>query len=340
MVARYSAFVFTLNNPAPGRMLFEDPMTVPAFVKYGVYQLESAPTTGTPHFQGFIDCNGRPTLNTIKVWLSEAVHVEHVKGTKAQARAYAMKEDTRVDGPWEFGEWSEEERGKRTDIDRAVHCALTEGLAACRRKFPGTWIRYERAIRKYVRDEEAETRTEHFVPRVWQKEVLGALQAAANDRTILWVTDAAGNTGKSRLARHLAFTHTGLLLSGKLADMSFALSDYMDTKGSVPRVVIFDITRAQADYSDHLYSFAESVKNGMVFTTKYESRQLILDPIPHVLFLSNFSWDRSKFSHDRVKEWNLATMPDNKNDPAGPCTCQADHPAAGLPDTIDLSQDD
>lgn len=337
---KFRSFVFTLNNPADGLRLFDN---TPHWVKYAVYQKEVG-AQGTPHFQGYVEATGQPTLLTIKDWLGNGVHVESRRGTRTQAREYAMKEDTRVDGPWEHGTWDEERIGKRTDIDRAVECAVTEGLDSCRRKFPGTWIRYERALRKYVRDEADSARTEHFVPRRWQKTVLEALDQPADDRTVLWVTDATGNTGKSRLARHLAFTHGALLVTGRLADMSYALADYMDTKGSVPGVVIFDISRAAAEYSDHLYTFAESVKNGMVFSTKYESRTLILEPIPHCLFLSNSSWDRSKFSHDRVKEWNLATMGDDKNDPCGPCTCnKPPQPAPATPaptqEVIDLSQD-
>ena len=48
----------------------------------------------------------------------------------------------------------------------------------------------------------------------------------------------------------------------------------------------------------------EALKSGFVFTTKYQSRQVTFKP-PHVIYFSNASWDREKFSHDRVVEIDL-----------------------------------
>ena len=51
---------------------------------------------------------------------------EPMYGSVAQARAYATKEDTRVEGPWEFGLMSSV--GKRRGLEEAVDC-VKAGMA-------------------------------------------------------------------------------------------------------------------------------------------------------------------------------------------------------------------
>lgn len=69
---------------------------------YIVGQQEQAPTTGQMHIQGYAQLTKRKRLEGMKK-LDARAHWEHCK-CPAEARAYAMKEDTRVQGPWEFGE--------------------------------------------------------------------------------------------------------------------------------------------------------------------------------------------------------------------------------------------
>ena len=50
---------------------------------------------------------------------------------------------------------------------------------------------------------------------------------------------------------------------------------------------------------DHLYSFAEELKNGKFMSGKYESTFTLFEP-PHVVFLSNSMFQEGKWSADRV----------------------------------------
>ncbi len=97
-MAQYRAVVFTLNNPT-------DP--IPFDVEkmdYLVYQREVG-ANGTPHFQGYCEFKIQKRLGAVKELLGGAsVHIERRFGTQEQAIKYAKKEDTRVEGPWEFGE--------------------------------------------------------------------------------------------------------------------------------------------------------------------------------------------------------------------------------------------
>ena len=63
------------------------------------------------------------------------------------------------------------------------------------------------------------------------------------------------------------------------------------------RVLFIDAPRAkQGEYLQ--YDFLEEVKNGLVFSSKYESRMKILDKC-HVVVLLNEDPDATKLSVDR-----------------------------------------
>jgi hypothetical protein len=116
---------------------------------------------------------------------------------------------------------------------------------------------------------------------------------------VLWIRDSVGGKGKSRLTRHLCLEHKAIALSGRLADMMYAFSQCVHSNESPP-IVIFDVSRAQAEHSDHLYTMAEHLKNGQFFSTKYTSRMCFFAP-PHVLFFANRLYDQDKWSADRVQ---------------------------------------
>lgn len=273
-------------------------------IRYVVMQLEECPTTQRNHLQGYFEINrGNVTLAMVKEVFPGA-HVEKARGTRAQAREYCMKEDTRLDGPWEYGTFASTQ-GKRTDLHAAVESLVEGGMQAVVDDHPTVFVRYNRGLQALAdRLQEGPAGDQHFVPRPWQARVVSVVEGEPDDRTVYWVTDTVGGRGKSRLARYLVDAFGAVYLSGRVADMALMLKKSLD-RPFKPRVCVFDVSRAQAEYSDHLYSMAEMVKNGLVISNKYDSCQLRFGPM-HVLFFSNQSWDRSKLSHDRVKEMNMA----------------------------------
>lgn len=64
-----------------------------------VYQLESAPDTGSLHWQGYIVFKRPIRLSALRGLLATA-HWELARGDHASCFAYCSKEETRVDGPW------------------------------------------------------------------------------------------------------------------------------------------------------------------------------------------------------------------------------------------------
>ncbi len=106
--AQLRCVVFTLNNPEAPLLYDSDRMS------YLVYQKEIGEETGTPHFQGYCEFKRKLAFNTARRLLGGEVWVHSRNGTQEEAITYATKEDTRVDGPWEFGEPMKQ--GERTDL--------------------------------------------------------------------------------------------------------------------------------------------------------------------------------------------------------------------------------
>lgn len=108
-MARFRNVVFTWNNPEGLIEFLGDKMV------YLVYQ-EEIGESGTHHFQGYCEFTDQVAFNAAKEMLGGAtVHLERRRGTQAQAIAYAKKEDTRIDGPYEFG--VPKTQGKRSDLE-------------------------------------------------------------------------------------------------------------------------------------------------------------------------------------------------------------------------------
>ena len=84
--------------------------------KYAVGQLERGSETGRLHLQYFVQMERSRRLAHMRTVICDRSHWEPMYRSVAQARAYATKEDTRVEGPWEFGLMSSV--GKRRGLGR------------------------------------------------------------------------------------------------------------------------------------------------------------------------------------------------------------------------------
>lgn len=85
-------------------------------VVYVTWQLEQCPDTGELHFQGYMEFVGKKTWSWVHKNLVglETAHLERRRGTQAEAITYCMKKESRIEGPWEWGE--KRSQGERTDI--------------------------------------------------------------------------------------------------------------------------------------------------------------------------------------------------------------------------------
>lgn len=119
-------------------------------IRYAVYQEEVSNDTGLHHFQGYIELDRAARLSYVKKLKGlEKGHFEIRKGTRDQAREYCMKEDSRVDGPWEYGVWEAGGQGKRNDMTGMwdiIKGGATE--VEIMEQFPELYMRYHGAVSK------------------------------------------------------------------------------------------------------------------------------------------------------------------------------------------------
>ncbi len=145
------AWVFRISNPRPLQNEDDDLETWEDVeqIKYCCYQLERS-ESGLIHYQGYVVFKNPQRMSFCKS-LHARAHWEVRRGTHDQARDYAQKEETRVKGPWRFGdETGLGKKGFRSDLV-GMKRMLDEGESMKKvadAHFP-CYIRNHRGIEKY-----------------------------------------------------------------------------------------------------------------------------------------------------------------------------------------------
>lgn len=146
-------------------------------------------------------------------------------------------------------------------------------------------------------------------PKEWQKSILTILGTDPDNRTIHWYWESEGGVGKSTFCKHLMMKYNAKLVSGKGPDIKYALSE-INKKEDID-IVLWDIPRVQGNNIS--YSAAEEIKNGAMFSTKFESGQCLFNP-PHVIIFSNFPPEEDNLSKDRWKIFNIKESLENEEE--------------------------
>jgi len=132
----------------------------------------------------------------------------------------------------------------------------------------------------------------------FQQRIIDEIQEEPNDRKILWIHEGRGNVGKTSLAKHLCVKYPNevLFVNGKASDIKYAVTSFINNKKNNLKVCLFHFTRTMEDYIS--YSAIEEIKDGIFFSSKYESQTCIFNT-PHIICLSNFPPEVNKLSIDR-----------------------------------------
>lgn len=134
------------------------------------------------HLQYYVQRDRQSTLSIMKRDICADSHWEPANGSPEQNIAYCTKEDTRVAGPWQFGECKGQ--GRRSDIDKAA-MMIDEGksLREVAIEHKSTFVRYHKGLKAY------EAITKSKGPRTFGPE-----------GPEVWVFWGETGTGKSRRA--------------------------------------------------------------------------------------------------------------------------------------------
>jgi len=127
----------------------------------------------------------------------------------------------------------------------------------------------------------------------WQLDLYNKLQEEPDDRTIFWYWSNLGGVGKSTFVKYMFRLGAAVINKGKYNDMMYQ----MFVMKKEPRIVLIDIPRMTKTVS---YAGLESIKDGMITSSKYECGTKEIDNC-HVVVFCNFPPEDCIFSDDRLK---------------------------------------
>lgn len=288
MDKKNKSWLFTLNNYTE-----EDIQAIKAW-STEVSRIRVAKEVGergTPHLQGKVVFKHAKRLSALKK-LHNKISWHAKQSAGEDDFLYVMKADSEC-----IIDVNNAKQGERNDL-KAAYARIAAGESA-----------FEVALDtgkplRMLQDMEIEVKRRKVVPskivelRPWQQVIWDKLQQEPHDREIIWVVDEQGGQGKTAFAQYIhahlkAFYTNG----GKHADIAHAY-DYEP-------VVIFDFARSAEEYVS--YALIEQMKNGLLFSPKYNSTMKRF-PRPHVVVFSNFQPDRSKLSEDRWDVHQLRSL--------------------------------
>lgn len=142
----------------------------------------------------------------------------------------------------------------------------------------------------------------------WQQDIIDIVEGETDDRTFNWFYETTGNVGKSFLSKYLVLKYDAIIADGKKADVFSQIKIWMDSKEDDvdPKVIVLDIPRTSLEYVN--YGMLEMIKNGMIYSGKYEGGCCIFPP-PHLIIFANEKPVMDKISIDR---WNIVNIGQKK----------------------------
>lgn len=295
---------------------------IPSRVRFYCWAPEICPDTGRKHIQLYFEVFKKTTLSGALGLFDQtgaSMHLDVARGSADENISY-------IKGPWTSADGAKHKplnpdynetgkpsvgKGNRSDLD-AVQQAIDNGssyddvteshfsvVARCSRFVS----EYTKARDRKKARREAEEVFSSVVLRDWQNKYCDILLAEVDNRAVYWVYDYAGNTGKSFFISYMCAQHGALALSpARVLDMSYVYD--------MQKIVLIDLSRTSAPSEernhalDSVYSFIEMLKNGRIFSPKYESVTKVFKP-PHVLVTANFPPDKNKLSEDR---WRIEEL--------------------------------
>lgn len=167
-------FLFTINNYTDDDVTTVENAVESGGARYLIYGKEIAPTTGTPHLQGYVEWQKTIRTGMCCRLLGGRAHLKIPRSTEEDrnhCRDYCKK-----DGDWkEFGVWIKGQ-GARADLDEVRNIALVGGMREVTRTYNYQQIKTAEIFLTYNEE-----------PRAWKPEVQ-------------WFWGPTG-TGKSKRAR-------------------------------------------------------------------------------------------------------------------------------------------
>ena len=286
---RARCYSFTCNNPDQSD--YERIIDLPNLVKVKelIFQYELGPTRLTPHFQGmiyFVDSR----LKKQVIDLLKGCHIDIAQNVFA-LKNYVQKLKTKLGQ--EYYHFKDNEVISMFKQLELIKDTLLLNI-------------------------------EQFIPLkddlyLWQQKIEKIFLSKVDRRTINYIYDSAGNSGKSSIVDYLKINYINKVYStsGRPEDVKYAFAKLVEKVGNINiRLIIWDIPRLLKDkgltISKTVFLTAEQFKNGCIFSTKYESIEVRFG-IPHIIIFTNLkpkkfmfeSGDKQYLSRDRIRIYKI-----------------------------------
>lgn len=203
----------------------------------------------------------------------------------------------------------------RTRINTLIKKSLNEGFKihwsitsnGCR-EFSYVMKEESRVHGPYFDTQNTTIDTEGLTFYPWQNDLLKWCDIY-EPRKIDIIYDPTGNIGKTTITKYLGIHHNAMIVpafNDSIKVMQHCCSCYSNIQGNV---FIVDMPKSMCkDKLGQLYSVIENIKSGMLYDTRYNGKQIFLDP-PRVYVFTNTLPDLSLLSLDR---WNILGINDKK----------------------------
>lgn len=297
--SRAKRWCFTLNNYTAGEEQILADLLESDHVLYGVYGRERG-ESNTPHLQGYLIWSDTKSFHQTKQLLGNRFHLEVSRGTPEEASDYCKKEgDYNEYGTCPKSNSNASKKGKWDQLVEYIQSINEEegprpSDADLYARFPGLMGPNRRGVLAAVNSLYRPPAREVGRPRDgWQRILVDQLEREPDDRRITFVVDEPGNSGKTWLTKFLLKKYPLGVQSVRVAK----LDDMAHSIRVGPRIYIFDVPRGRMEYLQ--YSILESLKDGYVFSPKYESQMKELPGNVHVVVMCNEEPDMNKLSRDR-----------------------------------------
>jgi len=128
----------------------------------------------------------------------------------------------------------------------------------------------------------------------WQKEILELIKTEPDDRTVYWYWSQAGGVGKSQFAKYCVATQNCLFFEeGKKSDIMHLIFEAPEDR---LECMMVDVPRDNGNNVS--YKAIESIKNGMIYSPKYEGGYKLFNS-PHIFIFANQPPQEERLSSDR-----------------------------------------
>jgi len=250
--------------------------------RYLVLQLEECPETGSLHYQGYIELKNKTTMTQAKTIIGAAhAHLEKRRGTRTEARDYCMKDESRLDGPWEYGTWVPDRQGARTDITTFIDFlkAPETTISDVYDSQAHMILRYPRWTDIYNHFHPPTFQLEAITLRPWQSDLMEKLSGPWIRRKIYWIWSQATGTGKTTFSQWIYLQMPTLLTQDfNWQNLCYALKTDL-------KVIWFNLPRDTVVNDQVLSTLEKCSDGGPIFSTKYQSMQKVISA--HVVVTAN-----------------------------------------------------